>query len=68
MTLPKIISNFSTTKEQAKNKLPVYEMSSAGDFPIENTLLPLFKRKLISYVNQKKSINKYFENKENLKS
>jgi hypothetical protein len=66
LTLPKIISNFSTTKEQAKNKLPVYEMTSAGDFPIENTLLPLFKRKLISYINQKKTINKYFENKENL--
>jgi hypothetical protein len=30
----------------------VLEMISKGDFPIEETLLPLFKRKTIMLINQ----------------
>ena len=50
-----------------KLKLPVVEMISKGDFPINETLLPLFKRKLISYVDQKQIIENYKKQKEDLK-
>jgi hypothetical protein len=53
LTITKIINNFSVWNSENK-KLPVFEMISRGDFPIFETLLPIFKRKLISYINQKK--------------
>ena len=34
-------------------------MTCNGEFPIEETLLPLFKRKLITYVGQNEIISKY---------
>lgn len=47
------INSFSTFDDDIKSKLPVFEMICEGDFPIEETLLPLFKRKVINYINQK---------------
>jgi hypothetical protein len=55
LTITKIINNFSMWNSENK-KLPVFEMISKGDFPIHETLLPIFKRKLISYINQKKTL------------
>jgi len=52
LTLAKIISNFSNWED--KRTLPVFQMDSKGDFPIEETLLPLFKRRLISFINHNK--------------
>jgi len=64
LTVPKII-NENVTRED-KSKLPVIEMVSRGEYPIEETLLPLFKRKLLSYLYQKRLIkeNEEVENKE----
>jgi len=53
LTIPKIITNFSTLEDE-KTKLPVFEMICNDIFPINETLLPLFKRKLIGYLNQNK--------------
>ena len=36
--------------------LPVFEMSSKNDLPLENTLVPIFKRKLLTYITQAKTI------------
>ena len=52
LTIPKIITTFSDTEN--RTKLPVLEMISKGDFPIEETLLPLFKRKTIARRKTKK--------------
>jgi hypothetical protein len=41
----------------------VLEMISKGDFPIEETLLPLFKRKTIMLINQAKNYNTTQEEK-----
>jgi hypothetical protein len=60
LTIPKIITSFSQWNTEGKSKLPVVEMISRGNFPIEETLLPLFKRKLISYVNQKEIIESHY--------
>jgi len=59
LTISKIIDNFSEVDKSIDVKLPVFEMTSNGEFPIEETLLPLFKRKLITYVGQNEIINKY---------
>lgn len=35
---------------------PIFELMSSNDLPFENTLLPIFKRKVLSYIIQKKTI------------
>ena len=67
LTIPKIINNFSQWTTEDKKKLPVLEMISRGDFPIDQTLLPMFKRKLIAYVGQKQMIENYKKSKEEFK-
>ncbi len=53
LTIPKIINTFSQwNNEDEVTKFPVFEMSCSDIFPMHETLLPLFKRKLISYINQ----------------
>jgi hypothetical protein len=66
LTVSKIITNFSQWDSEDKKRLPVVEMVSRGEYPIEETLLPMFKRKLISYVNQKQILENYKKNKESL--
>jgi hypothetical protein len=38
------------------NDLPIFELMSSNDLPFENTLLPIYKRKILSYIVQKKTI------------
>lgn len=53
LTIPQIISKFSKTYEKfEENKCPIYEMKCKNIFPLEETLLPIFKRKIISFKNQ----------------
>jgi hypothetical protein len=68
LTITKIINTFSQWNIENKSKLPLFEMSCDGEFPINETLLPLFKRKLISYVNQVQMLENYKKNKEQLNS
>jgi len=44
-----VITNFSTTKSL---EIPIFEVFSTQNFPIKNTLLPLFKRKIHNYIVQ----------------
>jgi len=67
LTVSKIITNFTQWNVEDTKKLPVIEMISRGDFPIEETLLPMFKRKLISYISQKQILENYKKTKESLK-
>lgn len=68
LTITKIINTFSQWNLENKSKLPVFEMVCEGEFPIDETLLPLFKRKLINYVNQTQMLENYKRNKEELNS
>jgi hypothetical protein len=68
LTIPKIVSTFSQWTVDGGTRMPVVEMLSRGDFPINETLLPLFKRKLISYIDQKQLIENYKKKKEELNS
>jgi hypothetical protein len=54
LTLNQIINNFSSFSESQKKKTPVVEFKSEKEYPINETLLPLFKRKLVSHIYQSK--------------
>ena len=54
LTIPKIITNFSTYDSKDKRMSPVFQMSSNGIFPIDETLLPLLKRRIAGLISQTK--------------
>jgi hypothetical protein len=60
LTVKEIISNFvEMMKKKDETKLPVFEMfCDVNEYPLEETLVPFFKRKLLSYINQTKILNK----------
>jgi hypothetical protein len=60
LTIREIISKFSKTYEKNnEGKYPVFEMFCDNDYPLEETLVPFFKRKLMGYVTQSKINDKY---------
>ena len=54
LTIPKIISMFSTYETKDKKMGPVFQMISNGSFPVNETLLPLFKRRIAGLISQTK--------------
>ena len=53
MTLPTILDNFSSWNNQSfYQELPVFEMKTSQEFPMEPTLIPIVKRKIMAYVYQ----------------
>ena len=47
-----IINNFSKFSDRQKKYSPVFELKCTDEYPINETLLPLFKRKILSYIFQ----------------
>jgi len=62
LTLPKIINNFSTLNSEDKKTTPVFHMISSGEFPIKETLLPMFKRRIAGFILQTKKFENINEN------
>ena len=67
LTIQNILSTFSKTYEKNQEKnYPIFEVNSAQLFPLEETLIPIFKRKILSYITQsrykKVDINKTIYN------
>lgn len=65
LTMLEIISKFSKTYEKNEEvNNPVFEMFCKDIFPLEETLIPIFKRKVLTYISQsggsKKTV-KYIE-------
>jgi len=55
LTIQNILSKFSKTYEKNEEKnYPIFEVNSSQLFPLKETLIPIFKRKLLSYINQSK--------------
>ena len=52
LTIPKIFLNIFEKNPKLKKDSPIFEMKSKGVLPIEETLLPIFKRKVMSYILQ----------------
>lgn len=56
LTIQKMISKFSKTYiKNNESTYPIFEVSSLQIFPLEETLLPLFKRKIMSLISQTKN-------------
>lgn len=52
-TLTSIIENFSTWNSVESSKdYPIFEVRAAQEFPLEQTFIPIVKRKLTSYIFQ----------------
>ena len=52
-TLNSIIENFSTWNEDEMSKdYPIFEVRATQEFPLEQTFIPIVKRKLLSYIFQ----------------
>ena len=57
LTLSEIINNFSKwNKPDANNKYSIFEVTGGDEYPLEQTLLPIFKRRILTYINQSLSI------------
>jgi len=67
LTLTKIISKFSTFDPSDIKVSPVFHMISSGEFPINETLYPMFKRRVAAHISQTKVLSQYNQNKENYK-
>lgn len=52
LTFNKILENFSNFDENQKKEAPVFEGKTSDNYPLDETLVPLFKRKLLSYILQ----------------
>jgi len=52
LTNTEIISNIKEKKEIREKKLPIFEIVCNEIFPIEETLIPIFKRKIMALINQ----------------
>jgi hypothetical protein len=60
LTITEIIENFSNwNKSENLYKLPIFEVFSSEPYPLEHTLLPIFKRKMLSYISQTISVESY---------
>lgn len=60
LTIQDIISTFSKTYEKNNESvLPIIEVTCDNDFPLNETLIPIFKRKVISYIVQGGKLEKY---------
>jgi hypothetical protein len=59
LTIPEIISTFSKTYEKNNEvDYPIFEVFCSDVFPLEQTLVPIFKRKILSYINQSVKITR----------
>jgi hypothetical protein len=59
LTISQIISTFSKTYEKNNESIyPIFEVFCSDMFPLEQTLVPIFKRKVLSYINQSEKVVK----------
>lgn len=59
LTITEILSKFSKTYEKNKEvNYPIFEVFCHEIFPLEETLVPIFKRKILSYINQQVKVKK----------
>ena len=57
LTIPQIISTFSKTYEKNnESNYPVFEVFCSDVFPLEQTLVPIFKRKILAYIHQSEKV------------
>ena len=63
LTISKIINKFSSFDSIDKKVGPIFYMISSGIFPIQETLLPMFKRRIAGHISQTKKYEQVTLNK-----
>lgn len=63
LTISKIINKFSSFDSIDKKVGPIFYMISSGIFPIQETLLPMFKRRIAGHISQTKKYEQVMQNK-----
>jgi hypothetical protein len=58
-----IINTFSEIEETEKKYLPVFELLTTQEFPFQESLIPIFKRKVSNYVQQTVKFTRSIENR-----
>jgi succinate dehydrogenase flavin-adding protein (antitoxin of CptAB toxin-antitoxin module) len=59
LTIQEILSNFSKTYvKDNEDGYPIFEVISKDIYPIEETLLPISKRKIVSFISQQNNYKK----------
>lgn len=58
LTISKIVNTFSSFSDDDKKTAPIFQMTSTGVFPLEETLLPMFKRRIAGFISQTKKFEK----------
>lgn len=54
LSLNKVIEQYSSFTERESKIAPVFDFKSTKEYPIDETLLPLFKRRLLAHIYQSK--------------
>ena len=54
LSLNKVIEEYSSFTERESKIAPVFDFKSTKEYPIDETLLPLFKRRLLAHIYQSK--------------
>ena len=57
LSLNKVIEKYSSFNEKEVKVAPVFDFKSTKEYPIDETLLPLFKRRLLAHIYQSKKIS-----------
>lgn len=52
LTIKQILTNFSLLSEEEVSESPIFSMKTTNEYPMDETLVPIFKRKMMSYVLQ----------------
>lgn len=56
LSLNKVIEEYSTFNEKEVKIAPVFDFKSTKEYPIDETLVPLFKRRLLAHIYQSKKV------------
>jgi len=64
LTVTKIINTFSSFSVIDKKTSPIFYMTSSGIFPINETLLPMFKRRIAGFISQTQKFEQVKQNYE----
>jgi hypothetical protein len=59
LTIQKIITKFSSFESKDKRLGPIFEMTTSKDLPLNETLVPLFKRMILGLISQEKTIKNF---------
>lgn len=52
LTIQQILNNFSKMEKEQIKIAPIFSMKTSNEFPLNETMLPIFKRKILTYTLQ----------------